>query len=89
MLVDRVVEADALERLLATVDDGLSGVLVLRGEPGAGKTALLDHAVRLAGHMQEARVTGVESEMDLGFAALHQLRSRPCLSRSSSWCRCR
>ena len=75
MLVDRVVEADALERLLATVDDGLSGVLVLRGEPGAGKTALLDHAVRLAGHMQEARVTGVESEMDLGFAALHQLLS--------------
>jgi DNA-binding CsgD family transcriptional regulator len=73
MLVDRVVEVDALESLLAAVDDRLSGVLVLRGEPGAGKTALLDHAVRQAGDMQVVRVTGVESEMDLGFAALHQL----------------
>jgi hypothetical protein len=73
VLVDRAVEAAAIERLLAAARDGLSGVLVLRGEPGIGKTALLDHAVENAGGMQLARVTGVESEMDLGFAGLHQL----------------
>ena len=44
MLVDRVAEAGALDRMLAAVHDGLSGVLVLRGEPGIGKTALLDWA---------------------------------------------
>jgi len=44
MLVDRAVEAEAVERLLAAARDGLSGTLVLRGEPGIGKTALLDYA---------------------------------------------
>jgi DNA-binding CsgD family transcriptional regulator len=73
VLVDRAVEAEAIERLLAAARDGLSGVLVLRGEPGIGKTALLDHAVGNAGEMQVTQVTGVESEMDLGFAGLHQL----------------
>jgi predicted ATPase len=73
VLVDRAMEAEAIERLLAAVRDGLSGVLVLRGDPGIGKTALLDYAVENAGDMQVARVTGVESEMDLGFAGLHQL----------------
>jgi DNA-binding CsgD family transcriptional regulator len=73
MLVDRVTEADALERLLAAVRDGLSGVLVLRGQPGIGKTALLDWGAGQAGDMQVARLVGVESEMDLSFAGLHQL----------------
>jgi len=73
MLMDRVVETGALDRLLAAVRDGLSGVLVLRGEPGIGKTALLEAAVGRAGDMQVARVVGVESEIDLGFAGLHQL----------------
>ena len=73
MLMDRVVETGALERVLAAVRDGLSGVLVLRGEAGIGKTALLDIAVAQARDMQVARVVGVESEMDLGFAGLHQL----------------
>jgi hypothetical protein len=73
VLVDRVVEAEAVERVLAAAREGLSGVLVLRGEAGIGKTALLDHAWRPAGDMRVARVTGVESEMDLGFAGLHML----------------
>ena len=46
---------------------------MLRGEPGIGKTALLDYATDRAGGMQVARVLAVESEMELGFAALHQL----------------
>jgi DNA-binding CsgD family transcriptional regulator len=73
VLVDRAVEAEAIGRLLAAAREGLSGVLVLRGESGIGKTALLDYAVENAGDMQVAQVTGVESEMDLGFAGLHQL----------------
>ena len=52
---------------------GRSGVLVLRGEPGIGKTALLDWAVGSAAGLRVARVAGVESEMELAFAALQQL----------------
>jgi len=62
-----------LEGVLAAVRDGLSGVLVLRGEAGVGKTALLDWAAGQAGDMQVARVAGAEAEMDMGFAGLHQL----------------
>jgi len=72
-LLDRAVETGALESVLATVRDGLSGVLVLRGEAGAGKTALLDWAAGQAGDMQVARIAGAEAEMDMGFAGLHQL----------------
>ena len=73
MLVGRAKEVGALEDVLTAVRDGLSGVLVLRGECGTGKTALLDWAAGTAGDMRVARVAGVESEMDLGFAGLHQL----------------
>jgi DNA-binding CsgD family transcriptional regulator len=73
MLVGRTKEVGALEDVLAAVRDGLSGVLVLSGEVGIGKTALLDWAAGVAGDMRVARVAGVESEMDLGFAGLHQL----------------
>jgi DNA-binding CsgD family transcriptional regulator len=72
-LLDRAVETDALEGVLAAVRDGLSGVLVLRGEAGVGKTALLDWAAGQAGDMQVARIAGAEAEMDMGFAGLHQL----------------
>jgi DNA-binding CsgD family transcriptional regulator len=59
--------------MLAAVHDGVSGVLVLRGPAGIGKTALLDWAAGQPGGTLVARVIGVESEMDLGFAGLHQL----------------
>ncbi|GAA3128736.1 LuxR family transcriptional regulator [Streptosporangium carneum] len=52
---------------------GQSGVLVLRGEAGIGKTALLDHLCDRASGCQVARAAGVESEMELAFAGLHQL----------------
>jgi len=73
MLVGRTKEVGVLEDVLAAVRDGLSGVLVLRGETGIGKTALLDRAAAMAGDMRVARVAGAESEIDLGFAGLHQL----------------
>ena len=72
-LLGRAVETGALEGVLAAVRDGLSGVLVLRGEAGVGKTALLDWVAEQAGDMQVARVAGAEAEMDMGFAGLHQL----------------
>ncbi len=53
--------------------DGLSGVLVLRGDAGIGKTVLLERAAGQAHDMQLARVTGVQAEMGMGFAGLHQL----------------
>ena len=73
MLMGRSEESEALEGLLGAVRDGLSGVLVLLGEPGAGKTALLDHAARAAGDMRVVRVAGLQSEMGFDFAGLHQL----------------
>jgi DNA-binding CsgD family transcriptional regulator len=73
VLLGRTDEMAALNQVLATVRDGSSGVLVLRGPAGIGKTALLDWATGQAGDTQVARVVGVESEMDLGFAGLHQV----------------
>jgi hypothetical protein len=72
-LLGRTLETDSLEGVLSAVRDGLSGVLVLRGEAGVGKTALLDWAAGQAGDMQVARVAGAEAEMDMGYAGLHQL----------------
>jgi DNA-binding CsgD family transcriptional regulator len=73
VLVGRADEAAVIDRLLAAVRGGVSGVLVLRGPAGIGKTALLEWAAGQAGDMRVARVAGVESEMDLGFAGLHQV----------------
>src|SRR6266496_6314578 len=66
-------EGSFSDGVLAAVRDGLSGVLVLRGEAGVGKTSLLDWAAGQADEMQVARVAGAEAEMDMGFAGLHQL----------------
>jgi DNA-binding CsgD family transcriptional regulator len=62
-----------LETLLDAVRGGRSGTLVVRGEAGVGKTALLDYLVESAGDMRVMRALGVESESELPFAALHQL----------------
>jgi DNA-binding CsgD family transcriptional regulator/tetratricopeptide (TPR) repeat protein len=72
-LYGRRRECDRLEGMLAEIRTGRSQVLVLRGDAGIGKTALLDHMSRQASGCRVARVTGVESEMELAFAGLHQL----------------
>ena len=69
----RSSECEALGRLVENVRAGQSQVLVLRGEVGAGKTALLEYLLERASGCCLARAAGVESEMELAFAALHQL----------------
>ncbi|CAL9453073.1 hypothetical protein SUDANB95_02467 [Actinosynnema sp. ALI-1.44] len=72
-LLDRAPERAALDGLLASAREGRSGVLVLVGEPGIGKSALLGYGIDAAEGFTVARVAGVESERELGFAALHRL----------------
>jgi DNA-binding CsgD family transcriptional regulator len=74
VLVDRSAERELLSGLVARAAEGLSGTLVLRGEPGAGKTALLDDMAATAASrgMRTARLAGVEPETQLGYAALHR-----------------
>ena len=72
-LLGREPERERLDQLLEVARGGCSGVLVLRGEPGIGKTALLDYALGAAADMTVLRASGVESEMELAFAGLHQL----------------
>lgn len=78
MLVGRESERRAIGSLLAAARVGESGVLVLRGEPGIGKTALLAEAERSDGGMRVLRAQGVESEQFVPFSGLHQLL-RPVL----------
>ena len=80
MLNGRAAEQAAIDRLLAAARAGTSGVLVLRGDAGIGKTALLDYAAAAAGGFQVVRGTGIESEAELPFAGLHLLL-RPALDR--------
>ena len=73
VLRGRAGECARLDELLRAVRRGESGALVLRGEAGLGKTALLDYAVRQSEGCTVVRAVGVESEMQLPFASLHQL----------------
>jgi DNA-binding CsgD family transcriptional regulator len=79
MLYGRDLERSAINALLDGARDARGGVLVLRGQAGVGKSALLEDAVAAAGGVRALRATGVESEFELPFAALHQLL-RPVLS---------
>src|SRR3954454_17745747 len=79
-LLNRDREREELERLVAGVRAGQSRVLVLRGEAGVGKTALLRHLSAAAKGCRIARGAGVESEMELAFAGLHGLCA-PMLGR--------
>ena len=72
-LVDRARERAAIDRMLEAAWRRESGSLVVRGEAGMGKTALLAYAADRAGAMRVLRVTGVEAESDLAFAGLHGL----------------
>ncbi|TCN44742.1 regulatory LuxR family protein [Kribbella orskensis] len=80
VLHGRRSECEALAGLLDQVHAGRSSVLVLRGEAGCGKSALLDFIFERASGFRVARVVGVESEMELAFAGLHQLCA-PMLDR--------
>src|SRR5262245_42192439 len=80
MLIGRAAETAAIEGLLANAREGRSGVLVVRGEAGVGKSALLEHAVAKAGGFRILRGVGVEVESELAYAALHQIL-RPVFDR--------
>lgn len=69
----RSAERERIERLLDAARQGTSGVLLVHGEAGIGKTALLDHAAARADGGRVLRVEGIESEMELAFGGLHQL----------------
>src|SRR5947209_8011624 len=73
MLRGRRNECGLLDRQLQRLRTGDSSVLVLRGEAGVGKTALLQYVAERASGCRILRVTGVEAEMELAFAGLHQL----------------
>ena len=73
MLTGRDREQHDIDELLQQAAAGGSGVLLLRGDPGIGKTALIDYAARRAGPMRVLRATGVEAESELGFAGLYSL----------------
>src|ERR1700756_1617983 len=77
----RRAECGVLDRWVYAVLAGESRVLVVRGEPGVGKSALLDYLAGHAAGCRVARASGVESEMELAFAGLHQLLS-PMLDRA-------
>src|SRR5262245_16630032 len=79
-LVGRVAEAAAIDRLLAGAREGTSAVLVVRGEAGIGKSALVAQAAERAAGFTVLRGTGVEAESELAYAALHQI-VRPLLDR--------
>ncbi|MFC7532042.1 ATP-binding protein [Actinoplanes sp. GCM10030250] len=73
MLHGRQRECALVDEMLASAGRRRSGVLVVRGEAGIGKSALLGYAAEHAGDMRVLRGTGIESESEFGFAAVHQL----------------
>jgi DNA-binding CsgD family transcriptional regulator len=72
-LTGRRSERDVLDRLIESVGAGASSTIVLRGEPGVGKTALLEYVVEQAPGFRVVRAAAVQSEMELAYAGLHQL----------------
>jgi len=82
-LTGRVSERGVLDRFVAAVRAGEGRALVVRGEPGVGKTALLDYLAGRAAECRIARAVGVQSEMELAFAGLHRLCA-PMLDHAQS-----
>ena len=72
-LTDRRGERQVLGRLVEAVQSGESRTLVVHGDPGVGKTVLLDYLAGQARRCRVARAVGVQTEMELAFAGLHQL----------------
>ena len=73
MLVGRNDERLHLDRLMRQAQAGTCGIVVFQGEPGIGKTALVDYAASQAGPMRVLRATGIEAETELAFAGLYSL----------------
>src|SRR5215472_16856374 len=73
IMLDRRPERAAIDRVLGAAREGFSGALVLRGEPGHGKTTLLQYAIDSAADLRVSSAVGVESESSMEFAAVHQL----------------
>src|SRR5246127_958570 len=80
VLLGRQRERQALDSLMEDLRSGRGWALVVRGEAGVGKSALLEYGAGAAPDMRVVRASGVESEMELAFAALHQLCA-PLLDR--------
>src|SRR3954463_5063522 len=74
-LLGRRREREALDRVLERAREGHGGVLAVYGEPGVGKTALLEYAVEAASDFRVARTVGVEGGMELALPALQQVCS--------------
>ena len=85
-LTARRSECGVLDRFVDGVRAGEGRALVVRGEPGVGKTVLLDYLAGRATGCRVARAVGVQSEMELAFAGLHQLCA-PMLDHAWSGCR--
>jgi DNA-binding CsgD family transcriptional regulator len=81
VLTGRSSEQNRLDELLDAARTGHTGALVVRGEPGVGKTSLLDYAVARAGGFRVLRTLGAESESDLAFSGLLELL-RPVVDRA-------
>ncbi|WP_328675243.1 helix-turn-helix transcriptional regulator [Streptomyces sp. NBC_00343] len=72
-LLGRRTECARLDRMISAARGGESGTLVVHGPPGVGKSALLDYASRSAADLRVLHAVGIESEMELAFATLHQV----------------
>jgi DNA-binding NarL/FixJ family response regulator len=75
VLIGRERERERIDKLVADARDGRSGALLLHGDPGIGKTALLDHARSAAGGMNVLSARGIETESEIPFAGLWDLLS--------------
>ena len=73
VLIGRSDDCRALDELVEAIRQGLSRSLVILGEPGIGKTRLLEYAAQAADGVRMVRIAGLESELRLGFAALHRM----------------
>src|SRR4030095_3683596 len=78
MLVGRELQRGLIDELIERARTGAASTVVLSGDPGIGKTALLEYAVERAGDMTVVRALGLETEAELEFSALHEL-CRPLL----------
>jgi DNA-binding CsgD family transcriptional regulator len=73
VLLARAEELAVIDQLLSHARNGTSGAIVIKGEAGIGKSALLDHAAHLVSDMRVLRISGMESEAEIAFGALHLL----------------